>query len=274
MNAYPELTGLCAKLNLRALLQTFGERHRQAIESDLSHPEFLTLLFQDELGRRQHNRLTARLKRACLRPDKTLESFDSSVLHGQKTLLHELATARFVREATPVLIVGNAGTGKTHLAHALGHQAVRLGAEVLALSQAGLETQLGQARAQATRSKLIRAIAKVDLLIIDDFGLKPLRAPADEDLHEIIDERYERKATIVTSNLDLDEWPQAFPSNQLIAVASIDRLKHRAWKLTLEGKSWRTLRTLDEASNPFQKAPKTEPRTGSKTDPKTTSKTP
>jgi DNA replication protein DnaC len=265
MNAYPELTGLCAKLNLRALLDTFGERHRQALEANLSHTEFLTLLFQDELGRRQQTRLAGRLKRARLRPDKTLESFDASVLNGQKAILNELATGRFVQACAPVLIVGAAGTGKTHLAHALGHQALRLGAEVLALSQAQLETQLGHARATGTRAKLIRAIAKVDLLLIDDFGLKPLRTPADEDLHEIIDERYERKATLVTSNLDLGEWPQAFASNQLIAVATIDRLKHRAWKLTLEGKSWRTLRAQEPAITPLQKAPKTDPKTESKT---------
>ena len=122
------------------------------------------------------------------------------MLLGQKALLHELATASFVREAAPVLIVGAAGTGKTHLAHALGY--------------------------------------------LDDFGLKPLRTPSDEDLHEIIDERYEREATMVTSNLDVSEWSQAFASNQLIAVATIDRLRNRAYTLTLKGKSWRTPRAL------------------------------
>jgi len=109
---------------------------------------------------------------------------------------------------------------------------------------------MAQARAQGTRAKLIKSISKVDLLLIDDFGLKPLRAPSDEDLHEIIDERYERRATVVTSNLDVSEWTQAFPNNQLIAVATIDRLKHRAWQLTLEGKSWRALRVADTQTEP------------------------
>jgi DNA replication protein DnaC len=265
MNAYPELTSLCAKLNLRALVDTFEVRHRQALEGSLSHTEFLLLLLQDELGRRQQKRLATRLKQAQLRHEKTLESFDASVLRGQKILLHELATARFVSDAAPVLIVGGAGTGKTHLAHALGHQALRQGFDVLALSQAQLETRLGQARAQGTRAKLIRAISRVDLLLIDDLGLKPLRAPSDEDLHEIIDERYERRATVVTSNLDVSEWGQAFPSNQLIAVATIDRLRHRAYQLTLEGKSWRAPRSSVAASAAHQIPPKT----GQKHTPKT-----
>ena len=136
---------------------------------------------------------------------------------------------------------------------------------MLALSQAQLETRLGQARAQGARAKFIRAISKVDLLIIDDLGLKPLRAPSDEDLHEIIDERYERKATLVTSNLDVSEWPQAFPSNQLIAVATIDRLRHRAYQLTLEGKSWRTPRSPDAAADTPPKSPTTEPEATGKT---------
>ena len=263
MNAYPELTGLCAQLNLRALVDSLAERNRQALEGSLSHIEFLMLLLQDELGRRQQKRLATRLKQAQLRHEKTLESFDASVLLGQKPLLHELATARFVREAAPVLIVGAAGTGKTHLAHALGHQALRQGFEVLALSQAQLETRLGQARASGTRAKAIRAISKVDLLLIDDFGLKPLRTPSDEDLHEIIDERYERKATMVTSNLDVSEWFQAFASNQLIAVATIDRLRHRAYQLTLEGKSWRTPRAVQTAASP----PTNPAKTGLKNQP-------
>ena len=114
-------------------------------------------------------------------------------------------------------------------------------------------------------SKVIRAITRVDLLLIDDLGLKPLRAPSDEDLHENIDECYERKATIVTSNLDVSEWRPAFPSNQLIAVGTIDRLRHRAYQLTLEGDTWRTPRPANTAEDTTQKSPKT----GQKNTPKT-----
>ncbi|AIO67935.1 istB-like ATP binding family protein [Burkholderia oklahomensis] len=87
---------------------------------------------------------------------------------------------------------------------------------------------------------------RVELLIIDDFGLKPLRPPADEDLHELIAERYETASTIVTSNLDLIEWDQAFPANRLLASATLDRLRHNAYCLVLDGHSYRSPRHLPE----------------------------
>ena len=90
------------------------------------------------------------------------------------------------------------------------------------------------------------------LLIIDDFGLKPLRAPADEDLHDVIAERYEQAATIVTSNLDFTEWDQAFPSNRLLASASLDRLRHNAYCLVLDGQSYRAPKQL---AQPARQAP-------------------
>ena len=102
-------------------------------------------------------------------------------------------------------------------------------------------SQLNAARAINTYDRFFRKLASVDLLIIDDFGLKPLRPPQDEDFHDIIAERYERRSTIVTSNLDLSEWGEAFP-NRLLGAATIDRLRHGAYKVILEGKSYRSTR--------------------------------
>ena len=93
------------------------------------------------------------------------------------------------------------------------------------------------------------------LLIIDDFGLKPLRAPADEDLHDLIAERYEQAATIVTSNLDFTEWDQAFPANRLLASASLDRLRHNAYCLVLDGQSYRTPKQIATATKPASQKP-------------------
>ena len=93
-------------------------------------------------------------------------------------------------------------------------------------------------------------MAKVPLLIIDDFGLKPLRSPEDEDFHELIAERYERTATILTSNLDFNEWGDAFPSNKMLGAATLDRLRHGAYRVVLDGESYRSLKPASEKSVP------------------------
>jgi len=108
----------------------------------------------------------------------------------------------------------------------------------LFVSQTKLFGQLNAARATNSYDRRLVALAKVDLLIIDDFGLKPLRSPQDEDFHDLIAERYERKGTIVTSNLDLSEWGDAFP-NKLLGAATIDRIRHGAYNVILDGKSFR-----------------------------------
>lgn len=120
---------------------------------------------------------------------------------------------------------------------------------MLCHTQAKLLGQLHAARATNTYERRFQALVKVPLLIIDDFGLKPLKSPHDEDLHDLIDERYERGATIITSNLDFSEWGDAFP-NKLLGAATLDRLRHNAYRLVLDGESYRVPRPLsDEAKN-------------------------
>jgi len=153
--------------------------------------------------------------------------------------VHDLATGRYMGERAPVLIVGPCGTGKSHLAQALGHCAVRQGVDVVFGTCAQLTASLNAARATGAYDRKLTSLARVPLLIIDDFGLKPLRPPADEDLHDLIAERYEQVTTVVTSNLDFTEWDQAFPSNRLLASATLDRLRHNAYCLVLDGHSYR-----------------------------------
>ena len=170
-------------------------------------------------------------------------------------LIHDLATGRYLHEKAPVLIVGPCGTGKSHLAQALGHCAVRQGVDVVFTTCASLTQSLNAARATGSYERKLAALAKVPLLIIDDFGLKPLRAPADEDLHDLIAERYEQAATIVTSNLDFTEWDQAFPANRLLASASLDRLRHNAYCLVLDGQSYRAPKQIAAAGKPTPQKP-------------------
>lgn len=202
------------------------------------------ICLEDEIARREQKKYSTRLRRAAFRTTKTLDAFDFNQLPNvNRALVHELATGRYITEYAPVLIVGPCGTGKSHLAQALGHCAVRQGIDVLFTTCANLVTSLNAARAVGGYERRLATLARVPLLIIDDFGLKPLRPPADEDLHELVAERYEKAATIVTSNLDLPEWDQAFPANRLLASATLDRLRHNAYCLVLDGKSRKEVRS-------------------------------
>lgn len=243
-----EINTILKQLRLSHIVEHLPKRNRDAIESKLTFPEFLLLLLQDEMLGRLNNKLLARIKRANIRSDKTLENFDFN-FNPKINRLHiqELASCRFISEKTPVLIVGPCGTGKSHLAQALAHAAIRQEIDVLWLTQSKLFSELQAARAAGRYERKIAELSKVALLIIDDFGLRPLRSPQDEDFHQLISERYERAATIVTSNLDFSEWGSAFP-NQLLAAATLDRLRHNAHRIVLEGASFRG-RTDANSSN-------------------------
>jgi DNA replication protein DnaC len=178
------------------------------------------------VARREQKKFATRLRRAAFRATKTLEGFEFDRLPStNRALVHDLATGRYIQEKAPVLIVGPCGTGKSHLAQALGHCAVRQGQDVVFASCAQLLASLNAARAIGNYEK---APATGPGAGADHRRLwvETLRAPADEDLHDLIAERYEQSATIVTSNLDFTEWDQAFPGNRLLASATVDRLRH------------------------------------------------
>lgn len=240
MNPVPELSPHLKQLRLSGILDSLEARNRQAVDSKLAYTEFLALLIQDEVARREQKKFALRLRRAAFRTTKTLDQFDFERLPNvNRALVHDLATGRYMAERAPVLIVGPCGTGKSHLAQALGHCAVRQGVDVVFGTCATLTASLNVARAIGAYERKLASLARVPLLIIDDFGLKPLRPPADEDLHDLIAERYEQTATVVTSNLDFTEWDQAFPANRLLASATLDRLRHNAYCLVLDGASYR-----------------------------------
>lgn len=247
MHPMPELIPMLKELRLSGVLDSLEQRNRQAIDQKLAYTDFLAMVVQDEVARRSQKKLALALRRANFRNQKTIEDFDFTFNPGiNRALIMDLATCRFIEEKVSVFIVGPCGTGKSHLAQALGHCAVRQGYDVSFTTQSAMLTKLNAARATDTYERQFNQITKVGLLIIDDFGLKPLRPPQDEDLHDIVSERYERRSTIVTSNLDLSEWGEAFP-NRLLGAATIDRLRHGAYKVVLEGKSYRSPRDCPES---------------------------
>jgi DNA replication protein DnaC len=245
MNPMPELSPLLKKLRLSGVLHTLEARNREALDKKLPYTDFLALLIGDEVARRDQTKFDRRVRRAGFRSSKTLEDFDFDFNpHINRTLVHDLATCRFLEERSSVLIAGPCGTGKSHLAQALGHCAVRAGYDVIFTTQSSLLGSLQAARATGTFDRRFQTLARIDLLILDDFGLKPLRPPQDEDLHDLIAERYERTATVVTSNLDFAEWGEAFP-NRLLGAATLDRLRDGAYRIVLDGDSYRRPKALD-----------------------------
>lgn len=247
MNPIPEITPMLKQLRLSGILDSLEARNREAIDGQLAYTDFLALLIQDEIARREQKKLSLRLRRASFRSYKTLDGFDFDRLPTlNRALVHDLATGRFIDEKVAVLIAGPCGTGKSHLAQALGHAAARQGYDVLFTTQTQLLSSLRNAEAVGNYERKLQSLARLDLLIIDDFGLKPLRSPEDEHLHDLIAERYERAATILTSNLDFPEWGDAFAANKIIGAAALDRLRHGAYRVILDGESYRSPKPLQE----------------------------
>ena len=237
---HPEIALQLRQLRLSGVVDTLDVRIRQGIEDKLSHIEFLQLLLSDELARRDQSRMALMLKKALLMSNKTIEQFDYKALPTlNRSMVSDLLTCRFLHDASPVLICGPTGTGKSHLAQAIGHQAIRQGKEVLFLTQKSLLSRLHKARIMGKYDSQLNKLAKTSLLIIDDYGLFTMSSPQDEDFHELIAARYEQRSTIMTSNLDYSEWDQAFVKNKLLATATLDRLLHNAYRLVLEGNSYR-----------------------------------
>ena len=250
MNPMPELAPMLKQLRLSGILDSLEDRNKQAIGKKMSYTEFLSLLISDEVARREQKKFALRLRRATFRSHKTLDQFDFSFNPNiNSALIQELITGRFIEEKVAVLIVGPCGTGKSHIAQAIGHAAVRQGHDVLFTSQSQLLGNLHAARATDTYDRRFQALIRIPLLIIDDFGLKPLRPPHDEDFHDLVAERYERGATVLTSNLDFPEWGDAFP-NQLLGAATLDRLRHGAYRVVLDGRSYRSPRPMDDRLDP------------------------
>lgn len=249
MNPNPELSPALKQLRLSGILDSLEARNREAIDRKLAYTDFLALLIQDEVARREQKKLSLRLRRANFRSPKTLEGFDFERLPTlNRALVHDLATGRFIEENVAVLIAGPCGTGKSHLAQALGHGAARQGYDVLFTTQSQLLSSMRNAQAVGSLERRLQTLARLDLLIVDDFGLKPLRPPEDELFHDLVAERYERGATILTSNLDFSEWGEAFAANRMLGAATLDRLRHAAYRVVLDGESYRSPKPLPEGS--------------------------
>jgi DNA replication protein DnaC len=238
MASHPLLPKL-RELRLSGMLESLELREAQAVQNRLTPQEFLALLVDDELERRQGKRLQLRLAEAGWEEGRTLARFDFSAVPGlNRSLVQEWGTCGFLGRQENLLICGPSGIGKSHLAQALVYESVKREYRALVRPVHQLLGDLQAGRADGSyKRKMLRACS-VDLLVMDDFGLRPLTAQGVDDLYEIVAERYDRKSMIITSNRALEEWVEVF-GNELLASAALDRLTHRAQVLVMRGASYR-----------------------------------
>lgn len=240
-----DLLGLLRTLKLSGMKDTLPERLSLARTRQLSHVNFLELLLSDEVSRRDARSATVRAALAGLAPLMRLDNWNEhDDLTYDRALLSDLTTLRFVEAGHNALILGPVGVGKTHLANALGHIAIRRRLTVQMARAEKLFTRLRAARLDNTLEAEFRRLARLDLLIIDDFALRPLDATTTADFYELVVERHKKAATIFTSNRDAAEW-LTMTTDPMLAQSAIDRLTGSAHTLIVEGPSYRQRPTTD-----------------------------
>lgn len=236
-----ELQSALRQLRLGGMAAVLETRLRQAQVEPMAPIDLIACLVSDELTRRSDRLLERRRKQAAFRdPDKNLDNFDFAFNPKMnRSLVFDLATGAFIGKREDSLFIGPGGTGKSHLAQAIGQAAILHGYKVLYRETHVLLDELSDADANGTRKEYMETVATVPLLIIDDFGMRKLPHTAAEDLLEIVMRRYERCSTLLTSNRPVEDWGKLLGDVAAVS-AMLDRLLHHGHILKCGPRSWRT----------------------------------
>jgi len=222
-------------------MKLFGMREateritHQAMEKKLAYSDFLGLLVEEEWSYRENKKLKKRLKKATLKQPVALADLDyTSKREIKKAFIEELSTCRFIEQHTNILITGPTGSGKSFIASALGFEACMKGFEVLYKRSTQIMDKLLASRGDGSYQRIFKQFVTPDILIIDDWGLKPLSPQDRMELYEILEERYQKGSVIITSQVPIKNWVDTI-GDPVIAEAIVDRLFHNAHKITLAG---------------------------------------
>jgi DNA replication protein DnaC len=256
-----ELERALRQLRLGGMAAVLETRLHQAQAEAMAPIDLIACLVADELTRRSDRLLERRRKQAAFRdPDKTLNSFDFNFNPKMnRSLVFDLATCAFIAKREDGLFLGPGGTGKSHLAQAIGQSAIQQGYRVMYRETHVLLDDLAEAVAEGTRKEFMESLTTVPLLIIDDFGMRKLPLTAAEDLLEIIMRRYERASTLLTSNRPVEDWGKLL-GDVAAVTAMLDRLLHHGHVLKCGPRSWRTKLTAATAAS--QGSPKGAEKNG------------
>jgi len=236
-----ELQRALGQLRLGGMATVLETRLRQAQAEAMAPIDLISCLVADELTRRSDRLLERRRKQAAFRdPQRTLDNFDFSFNPKMnRSLVFDLATCTFIGKREDALFLGPGGTGKSHLAQAIGQAAIQQGHRVFYRETHVLLDDLAEAVAEGTRKEFMEGLTTVPLLIIDDFGMRKLPMTAAEDLLEIVMRRYERSSTLLTSNRPVEDWGKLLGDVAAVS-AMLDRLLHHGHVLKCGPRSWRT----------------------------------
>ena len=247
-------------LRLPTFVREYDKVARQCAAEGVDHVRYLLRLAELEMIDREQRLVERRIRAARFPSVKSLDSYDFTALPSlNKALVLELARCEYLARRENVIALGNAGTGKTHLALGLGLAACQKGLAVGFTTAAALVHELIEARDDKRLLRLQRQLAACQLLIIDELGYVPLSPTGAELLFEVFSQRYERGSVIVTSNLPFDEWTSVFGSERLTG-ALLDRLTHHVHILEMNGESYRLRQSKHRRRSPSSDASQPQPR--------------